>query len=81
MSLAYTHGVAAPCLEIQKEPAKGYERTSRANNILVLTDSSKHNSENKCCLKKNLLKEKIGIIMLLWFICKLLEHIINVLQM
>ena len=58
LSLAYTPGVATPCLEIQKELAKGYEQTNRANNILVLTDSSKFNGENKCCLTKKCLEGK-----------------------
>ena len=59
LSLAYTPGVATPCLEIQKELAKGYEQTNRANNVLVLTDSSKFNcEENKCCLTKKCLEGK-----------------------
>ena len=59
LSLAYTPGVATPCLEIQKDLTKGYEQTNRANSVLVLTDSSKFNCEgNKCCLTKKCLEGK-----------------------
>jgi malic enzyme len=64
LSLAYTPGVATPCLDIQKELARAYEQTNRANNVLIVTDSSKFCGENKCCLTKNVLMEKNGIIML-----------------
>ena len=40
LSLAYTPGVAAPCLEIQKDISKSYELTARANMCLVVTDGS-----------------------------------------
>ena len=40
LSLAYTPGVAQPCLEIQKDPAKSYELTRRHNLCLVATDGS-----------------------------------------
>ena len=40
LSLAYTPGVAQPCLEIQKDPAKGYELTRRWNMCAVITDGS-----------------------------------------
>ena len=40
MSLAYTPGVAQPCLEIQKDPAKSYELTRRHNLCAVITDGS-----------------------------------------
>ncbi len=40
LSLAYTPGVAAPCLEIQKNPAKSYELTGRGNLVAVITDGS-----------------------------------------
>ena len=40
LSLAYTPGVAAPCLEIEKDPAKGYELTGRGNTVAVVTDGS-----------------------------------------
>ncbi|HPW00431.1 MAG TPA: NAD-dependent malic enzyme, partial [Oscillospiraceae bacterium] len=40
LSLAYTPGVAAPCLEIQKDPSKSYELTGRWNTIAVVTDGT-----------------------------------------
>ncbi len=40
LSLAYTPGVAAPCLEIQKDPARSYELTGRWNTVAVVTDGS-----------------------------------------
>ena len=40
LSLAYTPGVAQPCLEIQKDPDKSYELTRRWNMCLVATDGS-----------------------------------------
>ena len=40
LSLAYTPGVAAPCLEIQKDPAKSYELTRRWNTVAVVTDGT-----------------------------------------
>jgi len=40
LALAYTPGVAAPCLEIQKDPDKSYELTGRWNNVAVVTDGS-----------------------------------------
>ena len=40
LSLAYTHGVAQPCLEIQKDVNKSYELTRRWNMCLVVTDGS-----------------------------------------
>ncbi|WMJ82664.1 NAD(P)-dependent malic enzyme [Oscillospiraceae bacterium LTW-04] len=40
LSLAYTPGVATPCLEIQKDPAKSYELTGRWNTVAVVTDGS-----------------------------------------
>ena len=39
-SLAYTPGVAQPCLEIQKDVNKSYELTRRWNMCLVVTDGS-----------------------------------------
>lgn len=52
LSLAYTPGVATPCLEIQKDLSRGYELTNKANSIIVLTDSSKFKGDNKCNLIK-----------------------------
>ena len=40
LSLAYTPGVAQPCLEIQKDPTKSYELTRRWNMAAVITDGS-----------------------------------------
>ena len=40
LSLAYTPGVAQPCLEIQKDVDKSYELTRRWNMCLVATDGS-----------------------------------------
>ena len=48
LSLAYTPGVATPCLEIQKDLSKAYEQTNKGNSILVLTDSSKFAGDKKC---------------------------------
>lgn len=40
LSLAYTPGVAAPCLEIQKDESRSYELTRRWNLCAVVTDGS-----------------------------------------
>lgn len=40
LSLAYTPGVAQPCLEIQKDVDKSYDLTRRWNMCLVATDGS-----------------------------------------
>ena len=40
LSLAYTPGVAQPCLEIQAHPEKSYELTRRHNLCAVITDGS-----------------------------------------
>ena len=40
LSLAYTPGVAQPCLEIQKDVSKSYELTRRHNMCAVITDGS-----------------------------------------
>ena len=40
LSLAYTPGVAQPCLEIQKDINKSYDLTRRHNLCLVVTDGS-----------------------------------------
>ena len=40
LSIAYTPGVAAPCLEIQKNPEKSYELTRRWNTAAVVTDGT-----------------------------------------
>ena len=40
LSLAYTPGVAEPCLEIQRHPEKSYELTGRWNTVAVVTDGT-----------------------------------------
>jgi len=40
LALAYTPGVAQPCLEIQKDPSRSYELTRRWNTAAVITDGS-----------------------------------------
>jgi malate dehydrogenase (oxaloacetate-decarboxylating) len=40
LSLAYTPGVAQPCLEIQKDKNKSFELTRRWNTVAVITDGS-----------------------------------------
>ncbi|WP_071433767.1 NAD(P)-dependent malic enzyme [Angelakisella massiliensis] len=40
LALAYTPGVAQPCLEIQKDPEKSFELTRRWNTVAVVTDGS-----------------------------------------
>ena len=40
LSLAYSPGVAAPCLEIEKDPSLAYDYTSKGNLVAVITDGS-----------------------------------------
>jgi malate dehydrogenase (oxaloacetate-decarboxylating) len=40
LALAYTPGVAQPCLEIQKDPALSYQLTRRGNLVAVITDGT-----------------------------------------
>lgn len=40
LAIAYTPGVAEPCLEIQKDVDKSYEYTRRGNLVLVVTDGT-----------------------------------------
>jgi malate dehydrogenase (oxaloacetate-decarboxylating) len=40
LSIAYTPGVAAPCLEIKKDPASSYTYTGRGNTVAVISDGS-----------------------------------------
>ena len=40
LSLAYTPGVAQPCLEIQKDINLSYELTRRWNTVAVVTDGT-----------------------------------------
>lgn len=65
LSLAYTPGVAAPCLKIEKDPELSYELTRRGNLVAVITDgtavlglgdigplAAMPVMEGKCCLFK-----------------------------
>ena len=45
LSLAYTPGVAAPCLEIQKDVDQSYELTGRWNTVAVVTDCLLYTSD------------------------------------
>lgn len=40
MSLAYTPGVAVPCLEIEKDEEKAYEYTAKGNLVAVITNGT-----------------------------------------
>ena len=40
LSLAYSPGVAYPCLEIEKDPRKAMEYTSRANLVAVISNGT-----------------------------------------
>lgn len=40
LSLAYTPGVAQPCIEISQQPEKSYELTGRCNTVAVITDGT-----------------------------------------
>ncbi len=40
LSMAYTPGVAAPCLEIQAEPEKAYDYTGKGNLVAVITNGT-----------------------------------------
>ena len=40
LSLAYTPGVAQPCLEIQKDKEKSFDLTRRWNTVAVVTDGT-----------------------------------------
>ncbi|HPF28886.1 MAG TPA: NAD-dependent malic enzyme, partial [Lachnospiraceae bacterium] len=40
LSLAYTPGVAQPCLEIEKNPELSFDLTRRANLVAVITDGT-----------------------------------------
>lgn len=40
LSIAYTPGVAKPCLEIQENPARSYDLTARNNLVAVITDGT-----------------------------------------
>ena len=40
LSLAYSPGVAVPCLEIEKEPARAYDYTSKGNIVAVISNGT-----------------------------------------
>ena len=40
LSLAYTPGVAEPCLEIKRDPSRVYEYTARGNLVAVVTNGT-----------------------------------------
>jgi len=40
LSLAYSPGVAAPCLEISENPEKAYEYTNKGNNVAIISNGS-----------------------------------------
>ncbi len=40
LSLAYSPGVAAPCLEIKRDPAKAYEYTAIGNLVAVISNGT-----------------------------------------
>ena len=40
LSLAYTPGVAIPCLEIEKDPSLAYQYTSKGNLVAVVTNGT-----------------------------------------
>lgn len=40
LSLAYTPGVAEPCLEIEKDPTKSFDYTARGNLVAVITNGT-----------------------------------------
>lgn len=40
LSIAYTPGVAQPCIEIQKNPELSFELTRRWNTVAVITDGT-----------------------------------------
>lgn len=40
LALAYTPGVAEPCLEINRDPEKSFELTARSNLVAVVTDGT-----------------------------------------
>ena len=40
LSLAYTPGVAVPCLEIEKDPALAYQYTSKGNLVAVISNGT-----------------------------------------
>ena len=49
LSLAYTPGVAQPCLEIQKDVNKSYDLTRRWNTVAVVTDGRYRTGSRYAC--------------------------------
>jgi malic enzyme len=45
LALVYTPGVAANCLEIQKNQSKAYKYTNKLNSMIVVTDSSAYTNQ------------------------------------
>jgi malate dehydrogenase (oxaloacetate-decarboxylating) len=46
LSLVYTPGVGASCLEIKRNPDKAYDLTNKKNSMFILTDSSGFKEKN-----------------------------------
>ena len=40
LSLAYSPGVAVPCLEIEKDPARAYDYTAKGNLVAVISNGT-----------------------------------------
>ena len=40
LALAYSPGVAEPCLEIEKDPSKAYDYTNKGNMVAVITNGT-----------------------------------------
>ena len=40
LSLAYSPGVAIPCLEIEKNPSTAYDYTSKGNTVVVISNGT-----------------------------------------
>src|ERR1017187_8402804 len=49
LSLAYTPGVAIPCLEIEKQPNLAYKYTAKGNLVAVVTNRSEERRVGKEC--------------------------------
>ena len=49
LSLAYSPGVAEPCLEIEKNPLDAYKYTSKGNLVAVISNGTAVWKEKDCC--------------------------------